>query len=314
MKAVVLCAGFGTRLAPLTEHVAKPLVPVANRPVLDLVLERLVDAGVEEVGINLHHRAEQLHDHLRRRRDPMPRIQTVFEPEILETGGGLANFRDWARGEDSILVHNCDVVTDIDIKELIADHESSGADVTFALVDDARFNVVGVDAAGRITDIRGRGTGSAIPASARLTMGCVYMLSHRFLSRLERGRKASVIEYIVQQMNERPGSVRGVLPRPNTYWRDLGDLHSYLELHREILGGRAPLLLGLKVPPNGVLLAPDVSVAPGARLEAPLAVGAQCSIGRDVHLTDCVVLAGTRLRDGFQAGRAVILDDLIMAA
>lgn len=313
MKAVVLCAGFGTRLAPLTDRIPKPLVPVANRPVLDHVLERLLDAGFDEVGINLHHKAEQILAHIQKRRTSQS-IFPIVEPEILETGGGIANFREWARNEDFVLVHNSDVVTDINITELVNDHQSTGADVTFALVDDARFNVVGIDAAGRITDIRGKGQGSQMPAKARLTMSCVYLLSYEFMKRLEPGRKASVIEYVIDRMNEKPGSVRGLMPRRDVYWRDLGDLRSYLDLNREVLSGRAPHLSGLTVPVTGVLIASDASIADGARLEAPLAVGSRCSIGRNVHLTDCVVLDGTRLGDGFEADRSIILDDLVLAA
>src|SRR5690349_15299075 len=83
---IVLCAGFGSRLAPLTDQVPKPLVPVANRPVLDLVLDRMAEAGVTAVGINLHHRAESLRTHLRQRLDlgRQPVLRLHYEPQILD--------------------------------------------------------------------------------------------------------------------------------------------------------------------------------------------------------------------------------------
>lgn len=309
MKAVVLCAGFGTRLLPLTDRIAKPLLPVANRPMLDLVLDRLLAAGVDHVGINLHHKADQLLEHLQRGSRSLS-IHTVVEPQILDTGGGIANFRDWVGEGESVLVHNSDIVTDIDISAVMTEHERSGADVTLTLVDDSRFNVVGVDADGFVTDIRGRGRA---PASIRRTLCGIYVLSRRFLTRLEPGRKASVINAMVAQIMDVPGSVRGFRPRNNIWWRDLGGVESYLGVHREILSGRPPSLPGLRVPQDGILLGPDVSIASGARLEAPVVVGAHCVIGRDVHLADCVVLPGTRLCDGFAAGHAVILDDLVVS-
>lgn len=304
MKAVVLCAGLGTRLAPLTYRVPKPLVPVANRAALDRVLDRLAEAGITDVGVNLHHLADPIEHHLRQRGEG-PRVHIVREPEILETGGGIAHFTAL---DAPLLVHNVDVVTDIDIAHVIKTHETSGADVTMALVDDARFNVVRVAPDGVVRGIRGEGP------ETRFTLSGIYALSQRFLKRLTPGRKHSVIEAIVAQMNEAPGSVRGIFPRPHTYWRDLGHVDTYLDLHHDLLSGHGPRLPGLVVPQNGKLVSPTASIDAQARLDGCVAVGDGCVIGPDVHLTDCVVIAGTRLSEGFSARRAVILDDLVIAA
>ena len=303
MKAVVLCAGFGTRLAPITYRIPKPLVPVANRPVIDIVLDRLAEAGIREVGVNLHLLADPIGDHLDSRKGGLP-VRTVIEPEILDTGGGIAHFRDW---DEPLLVHNVDVITDVDIRHLIDTHRRTGADVTMAVVDDARFNVVRVAPDGRVVGIRGEGP------EARYTLSGVYALSRRFLQRLEPGRKASVIDAMMAQINEEPGSVRVVFPRLDTYWHDLGHVASYLDLHREILGGRCPRLPGIVVPPSGVLVANGVKVDPSAILEGFVAIGPDCVIDPDVHLADCVVLPGTHVAERFSARHSVILGDLVVA-
>lgn len=304
MKAVVLCAGFGTRLTPITYRIPKPLVPVANRPVLDIVLDRIAASGIEEVGINLHHMADTIARHLETRAGGIA-VRTVVEPEILETGGGIAHFRDW---DEPLLVHNVDVVTDIDIGRIIEAHRLSDADVTMAVVDDARFNAVRVTPDGRVVGIRGDGP------EPRYTLAGIYALSRRFVQRLEPNRKHSVIEAMVAQMSEAPGSVRAIVQPPDTYWRDLGHVATYLDIHRDVLGGHAPPLPGVAVPPRGLLVGDGATIDPAARLDGFVAIGPSCTIGPDVRLTDCVVLSGTHVAERFSATRAVLLGDLVVAA
>jgi len=310
MKGIVLCAGFGSRLAPLTDRVPKPLVPVANRPVLDLVLDRLVAVGVEEVGINLHHRADAIRAHLATR--ATPRFNTVFEPEILDTGGGIANFRAWV-DEPAVLLHNSDIVTDADLAALVRDHEAHEPEVTMVLVDHGPTNVV-TFADGAITDIHGR---LGVGVGPALTYAGIAMLSRRFLRRLEPGRKASVVDAILTAIREAPGSVRAHVPAQmgrDVYWRDLGRVSHYLDMHREILIAGLLAGAGLAAAPDGILVHPTARIEPSAKLEGFVAVGEGCHIASGARLANCVVWPGTRLESSFAADGAVISQDLVVAA
>lgn len=308
MRGVVLCAGLGTRLSPLTDHVPKPLVPVANRPVLDLVLDRLAAAGIREVGINLHHKAALIEQFLAHREGRLPVPRVVFEPEILDTGGGIAHFRPWANGPppEGLVVHNADVVTDIDIGDLLAAHREHDAEATLALVDHPTTNVVRVDEGGVVRDIRGR-LGVAPILGPLRTFSGVYVLSPRFLARLEIGKRSSVVDALVAAIHERPGSVRGVVQPESVFWRDLGDVASYLGLHREILvEGR----LGPGGGGGPVRIHEGACIDPTARLEGFVAIGDACHIGRHVRLTDCVVWPRTRIVGPRDAHRTVFCDTL----
>lgn len=86
-SAMILAAGFGTRMKPITDHTPKPLIPLAGRPLIDHVIDRLVEAGVKRVVVNTHYKAELLGEHLRSRRDVT--IELSHEPELLDTGGGV---------------------------------------------------------------------------------------------------------------------------------------------------------------------------------------------------------------------------------
>jgi mannose-1-phosphate guanylyltransferase len=309
--AVVLCAGLGTRLAPLTHHVPKPLIPVANQPMLDRVLDRLAAAGVVEVGVNLHHQAEQLAAHVAARCDP-PQVRTVYEPEILDTGGGIAGFRGWleAEGAEHLLVHNADIVTDLDLEALIDAHTTSGAEATLALVDHEPTNVVALDPQGVVVSIRDQA-----PQGARMcTFAGVAVYSASFLRRLAPGVRSSVIDAMRSAMQECPGSVRGHVAPPTVYWRDMGHLQQYLEVHRELLAGQGAALPESSAWSGACLVDSTATVDPAASLAGFVVVGAGAYIGAGVSLHDCVVGPEVRLEAGFAAQRAVIFKDCVAYA
>ena len=148
MKALILAAGFGTRLAPHTDALPKALFPVAGRPVLERMIHRLKQAGCNAVAVNAHHLAGQIDAYLRSTDFGVP-VQVSIEPEILGTGGAirrLANFWD----AQPFLVVNADIVTDIDLAAVYAHHRRSGAMVTLVMHDRPPFNQVWVDENDRI--------------------------------------------------------------------------------------------------------------------------------------------------------------------
>ena len=107
MPAMVLAAGLGERMRPLTERVPKPLIPIAGTPMIDRMLDHLADGGIKEVVVNTHHLAEQLKTHLKSRRHPS--VSVVYEKRLMDTGGGVAQALPFL-GEESFLVVNSDIV------------------------------------------------------------------------------------------------------------------------------------------------------------------------------------------------------------
>ncbi len=157
--AMVLAAGLGTRMKPLTEHLPKALVPVAGRALVDRVLDRLVEAGVERAVVNVHHFADQVENHLRQRGD----LEILFSDEragLLDSGGGIAHARPLL-GEDPVFVANIDSLwiegANPALETLKAAWDPAAMDLLLLLV--ARGNGIGfegpqgflMDAAGRLT-------------------------------------------------------------------------------------------------------------------------------------------------------------------
>src|SRR6185295_6288407 len=125
MKAFLLAAGLGTRLRPITDSAPKCLLPIGGRPMLDIWLDALAKAGVNEVLVNAHHLAGQVEAHVAAR-SGAPAVHVVIEPELLGSAGTLRANRDFLIGEDMFLAINADNLTDFDLSVLIDAHRAAG--------------------------------------------------------------------------------------------------------------------------------------------------------------------------------------------
>lgn len=128
MKAMIFAAGLGTRLKPFTDFHPKALAEVCGRPMLGIVIERLKSFGIDEFVVNVHHFADQIIDYLHINNDFGVRIHISDEtPKLLDTGGGILAARRWLDGNDPFIVHNADILTDIDLAEMLSVARSSDA-------------------------------------------------------------------------------------------------------------------------------------------------------------------------------------------
>ncbi len=274
-RGFVLAAGLGTRLRPLSDHVPKPLLPVAGATLLDRAIAALDQAGIERIAVNLHHRADRIAAHLAARPDAA-RFHLSREPEILGTGGALAGARAFLAGARVCVVYNGDVLCDLDLSVLLAAHlcrraaDLAPALATLALVDWPVVNSVLLGPDGGVRDIAGRlGAAAAAPAGCRgLTFTGIACYDRAFLDRVPPG-PGSLVDVLVTLLRERPGAIRGHVH--TGAWEDLGTLPRYLDAHRRLLGpGFVSAAAGARLPPAGRLdecvVLPDAVVPEGMSL------------------------------------------------
>jgi aminoglycoside/choline kinase family phosphotransferase/choline kinase len=224
IRGMILAAGYGTRLAPLTDHVPKPLLPVNGRTLLDHAIAALDRAGVRDVAVNTHHLGPLIGRHLAARPDAS-RFAIFHEPEILGTGGALDGARDFLAGGDHFLVHNGDVISDADLKALVDGHLRSGALATLLLADWPPVNSVAVTAEGAVARI-GPALAGDDPAWRRLTYTGIGVFRREILQDIGPGF-SSLIDPLVRAKDRQPGSVRGLAP-DGLGWSDLGTPARYL--------------------------------------------------------------------------------------
>jgi mannose-1-phosphate guanylyltransferase len=157
MRAMIVAAGLGTRLRPLTDWLPKPAVPVRGIPMIAYGLELLASAGVCEVVINVHHLPERLIDAVERFRSPKLGVRFSFERDLLHTGGAIRRVASFLRESETCVILGGDMIVDLDLPALARAHAASGRAITVALADDPR--------------IASFGSTSAAPCSAGSTRG-----------------------------------------------------------------------------------------------------------------------------------------------
>lgn len=239
VRGMILAAGYGTRLAPLSDHLPKPLLPVPGGTVLDRAVAALDRAGVGPIGVNTHHLGPLVAAHLQRRPDEA-RFVLFPEATILGTGGALHNARAFLAGAGTFLLHNGDVLADLDLAALLADHRSSGALATLVLVDWPAVNSVRLAPDGAILAVADRP--APAPGGRALTYAGVGAFAASILADIGPG-VSSLVEPLVRAVAARPGSVRGWVPAAPG-WTDLGTLPRWLDAVGEagpLDGGAAQL-------------------------------------------------------------------------
>ncbi|MFO7616893.1 MAG: sugar phosphate nucleotidyltransferase [Bacteroidales bacterium] len=151
MKAMILAAGMGTRLKPLTDSRPKALLEVNGVPLLEIAVRRVAGAGIRDIVINVHHFADQVIDFLNQKESFGLNITISDETsQLLDTGGALKKAAHFFEGEKDFLVHNVDILSDLNINALITDHQSSGSLATLAVKERTTTRSLLVDRSGRL--------------------------------------------------------------------------------------------------------------------------------------------------------------------
>lgn len=228
MRAMVLAAGLGTRLRPLTLERPKPGIPYDMRPLACLALDSLADMGVEEVVLNTHHLGDLLPSllapHVRRGMTP----RYIHEPELLGTGGGIRNASEWLDDGDPIFILNSDIVFRPDLGGALALHRELDAVATMLLRPDpdaARFGSVEIDATGRVQRLLGDPHREGDFRTFMFTG--VHVLSPRALDDLPEA--GCIVRHAYRRWVDEGTCVAGFVDE--SPWADLGTLQRYLDAH-----------------------------------------------------------------------------------
>lgn len=235
MRALILAAGFGTRLRPLSNLLPKPAMPVRGLPVITYNLALLYHHGITDVMINTHHLPEAIVEAAERHCPAGMRLTFSHEPEILNTGGGLRQAASFLRKSDPCLLLAGDMLLDIDLTAFIKRHRASEASITFGLLDDPRsatFGSIGIDGeegSGRVRRIANRvDLGGEQRAGIYISLTA---LSAKALDTLPEMEKFSHLEdWVKPMLLEGREDIRAELfTEKDCFWEPVGTLEEYLE-------------------------------------------------------------------------------------
>jgi NDP-sugar pyrophosphorylase family protein len=231
MKAMILAAGLGTRLQPLTNRTPKVLLPVAGTPLIVWNLLLLRRHGVTEVTINLHHLGGMIQDALGDGTKFGMRLAYSHEPVLLGTGGGIKKAEPFFGG-DPFLVLNGDTLLELDLGALAQVHRQGGALATMVVRVDSeadRWGAVELDASQHVVRITGRGRTDAGPTVKRMFAG-VHLMSPHLLREIPADQESSVIDAYVREI-ELGATILGF--EMSGYWSDVGTPERYTQAQRD---------------------------------------------------------------------------------
>ena len=232
IRGFILAAGFGSRLAPITEHLPKPLLTVGGATLLDHAVAALDRAGIKNIAVNSHHLGSLVENHVVGRSDAS-RFQLFPEKEIQGTGGALHGARTFLEEADYFVVFNGDVLCDVDLSALIGVHIENQALATLLLVDRPNINTVHLNADQSIIHIEGAGPLEEAPAEGNgLTYTGIGVFSRRILEDIGPGF-SSLIAPLVRAMAIKSDCVKGLAPS-GIFWDDLGTLPRLLHAAQDI--------------------------------------------------------------------------------
>jgi NDP-sugar pyrophosphorylase family protein len=292
---MILAAGLGMRLRPLTLLAAKPVLPALNRPLLHWTLDRLARAGVRDVVVNTHHLAATVRRALGNGRAFGLRIRYAHEPKILGTGGGPRAVRALL-GREPFLLVNGDVLFDFDLGEVLDRHRASGARATLVLMDHPDVESYGGVVTARDGFIRSiAGMPRPVRGRGALFTG-VHVMDPALLERLPPGPSDSVRDLYAPLLAEGE-RLFGV--RVRSAWYDFGSPSLYLASQIAMMSK------GFGGAPRSSLVHPGARVHQGARLRRCV-VGRRCVVEAGAELSDVVLWEGVRVGAGARVRRSVL--------
>lgn len=304
MKAVIMAGGEGTRLRPQTSNLPKPMLPLANRPMMEHIIELLRKHGINEIVVTVAFMANTIRSYFGDGSELGVRLIYASEETPLGTAGSVGNARDELR--ERFLVISGDVLTDIDLSAIVAFHEEKKAMVTVALsaVDNPlEFGVVITQDDGSIDRfVEKPGWGQVF--SDTINTG-IYVLEPEIFDYIPVGRSVDFSSEVFPSVLADAKPMYGFVAEG--YWEDVGTSEAYLKAHRDILDQRVRISIdGFELRP-GVWLGKGSRVDPSALIDGPAIIGVNCSVGPRVVLGKYASLgSNVRIAEGAEVLNSVI--------
>jgi len=294
MKAMVLAAGFGSRLRPLSYEQPKPLFPVMNRPVIEHTLALLKSVGITDVVINLHHKGNKISEFLEDGSRYGIRLHYSKEDPILGSAGGIKAAQKFLDG-DAFIVINSDVVTDIDLKELIHFHREKNSCLTLVLKPkqpSGQSDPIAIDDNNRVTHFS-----PEVPDMMRkFIFTGIQVMEPTIFNSIPPNIFIGTTDKFFPKMVEEKQPVFAFVHKG--YWSDIGNRADYLQTHWDCLNGK------IKSMPSIL-----TDIPTGSNIHHPVLIGEGCTISEKAQVGPNAILGnGCRVGDNAVIKNSVCWD------
>ena len=280
LSIFILAAGLGERLRPITNHIPKPLLPILGKPVLESILEKVSSLPINNIGINLHHKKKAIENWIKQSAFSK-NIELFPEDPILGTGGAFKNAGAFLKNS-TFLVHNSDIISDIDLEQLITFHLSAKNLVTLAVHNYPEFNNLAIDKKG---SLKGIGKAHDMPSVAAkfVAFTGIAVYSPDSLNFLPAGI-SNVVDAWLKAMRE--GYKIGTLDVSGCYWKDIGTPASYAKAIIDELRKNGEM----------VYIHPAVKKCKYIEMDGYVVIEKESIINKGVSIRNCIMLPGSHTK------------------
>lgn len=315
MKAVLLSGGEGTRVRPFTLTTPKPLLPVANLPLIYYQFSLLKKYNIDEIIVGVGYKS----DCFRKVIGPLAKktgVKVVFSPENrpLGTGGGLRNACGFFGKKDKgpFIVFNGDVVSDCNLEKILSVHKEKGAYAAIGLVkvnDPSSYGLVMMDAESGIKKFIEKPKPEEIVADT-VNAG-IYIFSPEVFDEIPQGKPVSLEREVIPSLLEKGKKMAGYVHYG--YWIDVGTVDKYRKVNFDALEGKTGFVYNVTERNEGKLLAGEnTALKEGVNIKGKVVIGDNCFVGKDCFLEDSIVLSNTVIRDRCVVSGSIIGTDVLV--
>ena len=297
IQAFVLAAGRGNRLRPLTDDLPKPLIPIFQKPLITFALDHLIAAGVQSFVINTHRLPNLFHEFFSGNAYDGHSVTLAHEADLLETGGGIKNV-EGILGKEPFIVYSGDILTDVALEPLIAEHFRTANDVTLGLRRNTGLGAGVVMRDGRIVEISTKSN-----PKENFDYANISVWNPEIFARIPAKRKISFIPILIDWINQ--GGTIGGLALDDGNWFNIGSRKQYLDVHRAISSEHwRPAYVKTRDWPESV--AQSAHVDPTAQVRGCSVVGPDCRVGAEGILEDTILWPGAEITSKSQLYSCIV--------
>lgn len=306
-KAMIMAAGVGSRLDPLTQDVPKPLVPIANKPVMDILLEKLLDLSVKDVIANTHYKAEQIIERYKKNKMGI-NFNYVHEQTLSGTAGGVKKCQHFFDEGEDFLVLSADGLSNANLKAGIESHKKSGAIATMgikkiALEEIPNFGVVVTDESGFVTGFQEK------PAIKDAKSDCIntgiYIFNYKIFDYIPKDTFYDFAKNVFPILLTE-GTKINTFP-VDEYWSDIGTIDQYSRSIQDLFNNLYEINhSGIVETPTGAYITGKSFISSDAELTGFNTIGKGCVIGKNVKLKDCIIWDDVEVSDNVELKNCII--------
>ena len=299
---MILAAGFGKRLQPLTRILPKPMFPVLGRPLLSHTFDLLRSANISEVAVNIHHLPDSIINYFEKEKPPHLNLHFSREERILGTAGGIKKMQGFLEDGSFILI-NSDIITDIALNQVIDFHKKNNSKLTLVVRQDIspeQYDSIEICEDGRIVHFVGASSKNIPEKTTRVMFTGIQIMEPEIFERIPAGQFCGTTEDIFPQMVQDGIPIYGYIY--DGYWKDMGSRESYLQVNADALDEKVFLKGIFQNELNGPFIIPPVLVGHNCHIAENSKIGPHTVIGPNCKIKNGAVIENSILWEGVTIG------------